>query len=284
MFVANLATYRKPRSTMAAWIFQEARLVGTRSRSGGRWADCEDRGRHSVHHVRLVDWRDDRPLAWRSAPPASSRGLLLPQSPARCVKARSMRPSRSPSATRRATWPRWSPPACRSSGPTATAATFPARQIEASKRALERAEAIVHAELKRGLGGLATIGSTAPFVGLFGTVVGILNAFKEISDPEGHRSGRRRGRHFRSTGDHRHRTVRRDSGRHDVQLLHRPGGSVRRGNGQQLQRADRLFPEAARSPSSLEPPHRPWGFRTRAGLLRHELRVRRRDQSRRRAH
>ncbi len=35
--------------------------------------------------------------------------------------------------------------------------------------------------MKRGLGGLATIGSTAPFVGLFGTVVGILNAFKEIS-------------------------------------------------------------------------------------------------------
>src|SRR5216683_1355237 len=53
--------------------------------------------------------------------------------------------------------------------------------IEASKRALERTEAIVHAELKRGLGGLATIGSTAPFVGLFGTVMGILNAFKGIS-------------------------------------------------------------------------------------------------------
>src|SRR5258707_2833020 len=44
---------------------------------------------------------------------------------------------------------------------------IPGEQIEASKRALERAEAIVHAELKRGLGGLATIGSTAPFVGLF---------------------------------------------------------------------------------------------------------------------
>ncbi len=54
-------------------------------------------------------------------------------------------------------------------------------EIEASKRALERAEAIVHAELKRGLGGLATIGATAPFIGLLGTVVGILNAFKEIA-------------------------------------------------------------------------------------------------------
>src|SRR5437588_1429186 len=59
---------------------------------------------------------------------------------------------------------------------------IPGETIEASKRALERTEAIVHAELKRGLGGLATIGSTAPFVGLFGTVVGILNAFKGISE------------------------------------------------------------------------------------------------------
>ena len=59
---------------------------------------------------------------------------------------------------------------------------IPGEQIEASKRALERAEAIVHAELKRGLGGLATIGSTAPFVGLFGTVLGILNAFIGIAN------------------------------------------------------------------------------------------------------
>jgi biopolymer transport protein ExbB len=58
---------------------------------------------------------------------------------------------------------------------------IPGEEIDASRRALERAEAIVHAELKRGISGLATIGSTAPFVGLFGTVVGIINAFKGIS-------------------------------------------------------------------------------------------------------
>src|ERR1700682_3585626 len=52
--------------------------------------------------------------------------------------------------------------------------------IEAAKRGLDRSVAIVHAEMKRGLSGLATIGSTAPFVGLFGTVVGIINAFKGI--------------------------------------------------------------------------------------------------------
>jgi len=53
--------------------------------------------------------------------------------------------------------------------------------IDAAKRGLERSVAIVHAEMKRGLSALATIGSTAPFVGLFGTVIGILNAFKGIA-------------------------------------------------------------------------------------------------------
>src|SRR5881296_1803322 len=60
-------------------------------------------------------------------------------------------------------------------------AEIPGEMIEASKRALERASAIVHAELKRGVSGLATIGSTAPFVGLFGTVVGIIHAFQGIA-------------------------------------------------------------------------------------------------------
>jgi biopolymer transport protein ExbB len=58
---------------------------------------------------------------------------------------------------------------------------IPGEEVEASKRALDRSEAIVHAELKRGISSLATIGSTAPFVGLFGTVVGIINAFKGIA-------------------------------------------------------------------------------------------------------
>lgn len=57
-------------------------------------------------------------------------------------------------------------------------------EIEASKRALQRAIAIKTAEFKRGLSGLATIGSTAPFVGLFGTVFGIINAFQGMKDAE----------------------------------------------------------------------------------------------------
>ena len=52
---------------------------------------------------------------------------------------------------------------------------------EAAAARVSGAEALVHAEMKRGIGSLATIGSSAPFVGLFGTVVGIINAFKGIS-------------------------------------------------------------------------------------------------------
>lgn len=57
-------------------------------------------------------------------------------------------------------------------------------EMEASKRALQRAIAVKTAELKRGLSGLATVGSTAPFVGLFGTVIGIINAFQGMKSEE----------------------------------------------------------------------------------------------------
>ena len=59
-----------------------------------------------------------------------------------------------------------------------------ADEMEASKRALDRAIAVKTAELKRGLSGLATVGSTAPFVGLFGTVVGIIGAFQALKSNE----------------------------------------------------------------------------------------------------
>ena len=61
---------------------------------------------------------------------------------------------------------------------------IPGEKVEASRRALQRATAVGIEEFKRGLGGLATIGSTAPFVGLFGTTVGIINAFAGMSAAE----------------------------------------------------------------------------------------------------
>jgi biopolymer transport protein ExbB/biopolymer transport protein TolQ len=53
--------------------------------------------------------------------------------------------------------------------------------IEAAKRAIERATAKTDSDMKKGLSTLATIGATAPFVGLFGTVIGIINAFKGMA-------------------------------------------------------------------------------------------------------
>jgi biopolymer transport protein ExbB len=61
---------------------------------------------------------------------------------------------------------------------------IPGESIEASKRSLERATAIAIEDLKRYLSGLATIGATAPFVGLFGTTIGIINAFNGIKAEE----------------------------------------------------------------------------------------------------
>src|SRR5437867_3330798 len=56
-------------------------------------------------------------------------------------------------------------------------AAVTAADINSVERAVEREMLIVAAELKRGLGILATTGATAPFVGLLGTVMGIVNAF-----------------------------------------------------------------------------------------------------------
>ena len=49
---------------------------------------------------------------------------------------------------------------------------------------LERIEAVAGRRMGRGTGVLATIGSTAPFVGLFGTVWGIMNSFIGISESQ----------------------------------------------------------------------------------------------------
>lgn len=53
--------------------------------------------------------------------------------------------------------------------------------LESVARALERQGHREQQVLRRGLNLLATVGSTAPFVGLLGTVVGIIDAFEQIS-------------------------------------------------------------------------------------------------------
>lgn len=53
--------------------------------------------------------------------------------------------------------------------------------LDTVRRAIGRATALTGNDLKKGVSSLATIGSTAPFVGLLGTVVGIINAFVGIA-------------------------------------------------------------------------------------------------------
>ena len=53
--------------------------------------------------------------------------------------------------------------------------------VDTVHRAIQRATALTASDLKRGISGLATIGATAPFVGLLGTVIGIINAFVGIA-------------------------------------------------------------------------------------------------------
>lgn len=60
-------------------------------------------------------------------------------------------------------------------------ATITAADINSAERAVERQMLIVLAEFKRGSGILGTVGSTAPFVGLLGTTMGIVNAFLAMS-------------------------------------------------------------------------------------------------------
>ena len=57
----------------------------------------------------------------------------------------------------------------------------PAASLELVTSAIRDAMSETLIQLKGGLGFLATIGSTAPFIGLFGTVVGIINAFRGIA-------------------------------------------------------------------------------------------------------
>jgi biopolymer transport protein ExbB/TolQ len=56
--------------------------------------------------------------------------------------------------------------------------------LGAVNRAIEKSSARELANLRRGLAGLATVGSTAPFVGLFGTVFGIINSFQGMAKNE----------------------------------------------------------------------------------------------------
>ena len=61
-------------------------------------------------------------------------------------------------------------------------ATVTSGDINSSERAVERQMLILLADLKTGLPVLATVGATAPFVGLLGTTMGVVNSFMGMAD------------------------------------------------------------------------------------------------------
>jgi biopolymer transport protein ExbB len=63
------------------------------------------------------------------------------------------------------------------------AAAAPFEVAEVVNRAMERSKERELAGLRRGMPVLATVASSAPFVGLFGTVGGIITAFQKLADP-----------------------------------------------------------------------------------------------------
>ena len=57
----------------------------------------------------------------------------------------------------------------------------PGEQVESASRGCDRSSTIFTQELKKGLNTLATIATSSPFIGLFGTIFGIMNAFRGMA-------------------------------------------------------------------------------------------------------
>jgi biopolymer transport protein ExbB/biopolymer transport protein TolQ len=59
------------------------------------------------------------------------------------------------------------------------------RAMAIAERTIDREQILLATELRSGLGGIATVGATAPFVGLLGTVMGITNSFTGMAEAGG---------------------------------------------------------------------------------------------------
>ena len=82
------------------------------------------------------------------------------------------------------TWRWWSTAGCRSFAPTNSQAIFRATRSKPPSALCSERLPLRPPNSGAALSGLATIGSTAPFVGLFGTVFGIINAFRGMKNAE----------------------------------------------------------------------------------------------------
>ena len=97
--------------------------------------------------------------------------------------------------------------------------------LDGTRRAMKATYQREMDALESHLSFLATVGSVSPYVGLFGTVWGIMNAFRGLSNVAQATLAAGRARHRRGADGHRHGPVRGDSGGDRVQPLqprHRP--------------------------------------------------------------
>ena len=164
--------------------------------------------------------RSPGPTGWPSATPGRScRSSAAARSSQRCrPPARRCPTARSSASSRRAT-PR-SPRSCAGRRRRPRPARPLLKSLAAVDRALLRASAVEVNKLEKKVTFLATIASAAPFIGLFGTVWGIMDAFRQIGGT-GSTNLSVIGPGI-SAGAHRHRggTLRRDPGGLLLQPLH----------------------------------------------------------------
>jgi biopolymer transport protein ExbB len=118
--------------------------------------------------------------------------------------------------------------------------------INSAERAVERNMMIILSELKRGLAVLATVGATAPFVGLLGTTMGIVNAFTGMAQSGAGGMGAIGGRCRRGADHDGLRSARRDSGGVGVQLFHHEDRQSLRRDDVHLEGNDRLSDQGRR--------------------------------------
>jgi hypothetical protein len=144
----------------------------------------------------------------------------------------------------------------------------PTEGTEAADKAMQSAAALERGRLERWLAFLATVGNNAPFVGLFGTVVGVIHAFEELgTHAPGTRRHRRRpgglaggdGQHRRGAGRDGRRHPGRAAGGGGLQLPAAAGGVVAVGRRRAHEPGARL--------------HRRWTRAGRAGAALREVPV-----------
>ena len=189
------------------------------------------RAGHRAHHPLLADGAVgavDRP---------DHRALVVlpppPRRPRRAVGRAPRRRSRAATSPRPASCSRPAGPSRRRSS--ARRSTGTTSGTEAVEQILVKATRLRRKKFESGLLFLGTLGNNAPFIGLFGTVLGIVTAFRELGgQPDAARHGQRHGRHRRGAARHRHRHPGRAPGGH---LLQRVPEEGRRHRGERRRRS-----------------------------------------------